>query len=322
MKNGFSVGYSGSLDDLKRIIEVSDKVSSVYTGGLADKIFGGRPQYIDSMATLSKHIEYAHAKGVVFEVALNGSCGIKERSDKAYWSEIRNYLKELEISGVDGVVVSHPFIMNEVKSHTNLKLTVSTICEISNVRAALNYEMLGADIIVPSMNINWNSDVLTQIKNALKKAKLKIMVNEHCLGDCPWRRFHHNYYSHSMKNADKDFHFYCKRTYRDNFYLLLTNNVIRPEDLKHFDNLDADYKIVGRLVNIDVLCNRIKAYTERRYAHNYVDLFDSLLAGFINIPNEALNELYGWKKNCSKNCTECKLCIELFDKISIKQINI
>jgi collagenase-like PrtC family protease len=113
--------------------------------------------------------------------------------------------------GLETVTVSHPFLMAEVKRHTSLKLSVSTICEIMNARAAEFYEELGADIIIPSMNINTNVNELRTIKKALKNADIRIMVNEHCLRDCPWRRAHHNHFSLSETESDLNFLYECRR---------------------------------------------------------------------------------------------------------------
>jgi len=313
MNATFSVGYSGTLDSLKRIVDVSEKVAAVYTGGIAGKLAGGRPQYADSMDALSEQIDYAHSRGILFELTLNAPCGLRDRADKPWWRSIRNYLKDIEGIGVDSVTVSHPFLMNEVKSHTGLSLAVSTICEIMTARSALYYESLGGDVITPSMNVNMNIEALRLMRRALTRARLRIMVNEHCLGDCPWRRFHHNHYAHS--SAELDYHLHCKTVYRHQPYLLLTNNVIRPEDLHHYGDVTTDFKIVGRLVPIDVLLMRVSAYTSEHFEGNYVDLCDSTLAQFVIIPNGELDGLIQKRWTCTSLCETCAHCAALFRKI-------
>lgn len=307
-----SVGYSGKLADLKQIINASGKVKSVYTGGVAGLIAGGRPQYVDSLDDLQNQIDYAHARGIAFELAINAPCGLHDKSDKTWWHEVKRYLKEIETRGIDSVTVSHPFIMNEVKAHTNMKITVSTICEVMTARAARYYEDLGGNVIVPSMNINMQPGILASIKASLKRAKLRIMVNEHCLGDCPWRRFHHNHYAHSMREID--YHLNCKRMYLRNPFLLLANNVIRPEDIHRYRHITNDFKIVGRLIPPERMLQMIWAYSEEKFDGNFVELCDHLLSRSIFISNEQIKDLIQKKWACSKICDECGYCQKLFER--------
>jgi collagenase-like PrtC family protease len=313
MNTEFSVGYDGKIDYLKRIIDSSGKVKSIYTGGLIKKIGGGRPQYLDSWVELEKQIKYAHSKGISFELALNAPCGFRNLSDKKWWRDIKKYIKDLEKVGVDSIILSHPFLMDLVKSHTRMKITVSTICEIMNARAALYYEKLGGDIITPSININMDIKALRLIKASLTKASLRIILNEHCLGDCPWRRFHHNHYSHS--NYEIDYHFNCKREFLNNPFFLLTNTVIRPEDLHYYKGITGDFKIIGRLVPIDDLLLRIRAYAKERFSGNFVRLFEAKLSSIFYIPNKLLDGLILKKWACSKICNKCNFCKRLFNRI-------
>ena len=304
-----SVGYTANIENLKRILDCSENIASVYTGGLAGKISGGRPDYLQELDTLRKCVGLSHDRGVLCEIALNAPCGLQPKSNTGWWDGIREYLSELEDCGVDYVIASHPFLMKLVKEKTGMKLVASTICEIATARAAAYYEDIGADIIIPSMNVNYEMEALRRMKSNLKRAKIRIMLNEHCLGDCPWRRFHHNHYSHS--NEELDYHFNCKTQFLTKPYLLLTNNAIRPEDLINYFDITHDFKIVGRMVPIEDLLSRIKAYSRGQYDGNYVSLFDSSLSRHFNIPNDALDGLYAHKINCSKLCEDCGYCMEL-----------
>ena len=42
----FSVGFNGIVSDLYKIIELNAPIESVYSGGIAGYIAGGRPQYL------------------------------------------------------------------------------------------------------------------------------------------------------------------------------------------------------------------------------------------------------------------------------------
>ncbi len=308
-----SVGYNAGPGDLQWLLNASDCLYSVYTGGLAGRIAGGRPQYLSELDTLKENVKMAHEKGVKYEIALNAPCGLEPKSNTVWWKDISDYLKLLEACGVDYIIASHPFLMKQVKEKTHMKVVASTICEITTVRSALYYEEIGADVIIPGMNVNYDLKMLESMRSKLKNAGLRIMVNEHCLGDCPWRRFHHNHYAHS--NEERDYHINCKTLFFTKPYLFLTNNFIRPEDIKNYLDITHDFKIVGRLVPLPDLLLRVKAYSEGTYDGNSIELVDSDLAKFFSISNRKLSGLFEKKSQCDRLCDDCRYCIDLCDRI-------
>lgn len=313
-KYSFSVGFNGKISDLKKIIEVDKYIDSVYSGGVRGIVAGGRPQYAESIEELSTCVALAHENNLKYEIALNAPCGLPPRMEKQWWIDLDTYLKTLEEIGVDRIIASHPFLISEVKKKTSMEAVASTICEITERRMAVYYESIGADIIIPSMNANFSMDKLKEMKAGLKHAKLRIMLNEACLGDCPWRRFHHSSYAHS--DNEMDYHLQCRSRFIHNPSLLLSNNCIRPEDMKEYFSICDNFKIVGRLVEADLLCERIVAYQDQKYDGNYVFLSDIELSRHINIPNKKLDGLYSQKINCKCNCDECNYCNELYQSVS------
>lgn len=317
MKPVFNVGFSGNKQDLEQLLAAGNQIGSVYTGGLEDMIAGGRPQYCSSLNEIVALVDVAAKKKVTFEVALNSPCGIENTTNHVYWDKIRNYLRDLEGIGVSGIIASHPFIMSEVKANTNMNLTVSTICEIQSCRSAVYYENLGADVLIPSMNCNYNLGLLLHMKEALKKAKIRLMLNEHCLGDCPWRRFHHNHYAHSSDAFD--YHLKCKKEYWNNPHLLLTNSVIRPEDIHHYKAITNEFKIIGRQVPIEALVKVIRAYEAECYDGNYIELFDVTMAKKFFINNQSLEQLYDKKSKCMNYCHNCNNCKEMYSHAGLRR---
>lgn len=316
MKPVFNVGFSGNKQELEQLLETSEQIDSVYlyTGGLDEMIAGERPQYWNILSEIEALVETAAEKNVTIEIALNSPCGIESTTNNKYWDKIRTYLKDLEKIGVAGIIASHPFIMTEVKDSTSMQLIASAICEIQSCRSAVYYENIGADIIVPSINCNYNIDLLLEMKKALKKAKLRIMVNEHCLGDCPWRRFHQNHSAHSKDSFD--YHLKCKNHYWKKPHSLLTNTVIRPEDLNHYVEITNEFRIVGRKMPINVLTDVIKAYDAEKYDGNYVNLFDITMAKEYYVDNQSLEGLFNNKSKCRQYCHNCRKCIDMFSMAS------
>lgn len=317
MQTNFCVGYSGDFGDLKQILAASPKVKTVYSGGLARKIGGARPSFLESWAQLAPQVAYAHKHGAKFNIALNASTGVPNKSDKVWWQDITAYLQEIENQGVDGVIVAHPMLMRQVKTHTHLKLTVSTVCEVMTARAALYYEDMGADVIVPSMNANLNMNQLRLMRKSLKRTKLRIMLNERCLGDCIFRKFHFDEYSGlsgNQKNRGDQYYLNCHTTYFREPHLLLANNTIRPEDIRRYKEITDDFKIVGRMATIEDQLARIRAYDQESFDGNYIQLIISQFKSLIDIPNKALDGLIEKKWACDKICERCGHCQQLFEE--------
>ena len=313
----FCVGYSGKFDDLRKIIAASPKVTSVYTGGLTGRIAGGRPSYMDTFDELARQVGYAHENGVEVELALNAPGNVPDGTDKAWWDNLTRYLTDLEQTGVDSLIVSHPLIMGQIKSKTRLKLSVSTICEIKTARSALYYEKMGGDVIIPSMNANLDMESLRLMKKSLSRAKLRIMVNERCLGDCPWRTAHFSQNSERGSNQTYSYDQYylnCHRMFYENPWLLLSNNAIRPEDLTHYEDITLDFKIVGRLAPVEDTLARIRAYADGNFDGNFVRLLISQFKNIIHIPNKSLDGLIEKKFTCNKVCDTCQYCKNLFER--------
>lgn len=313
-----SVGFNGDLNLLEKMYEDKEnKIGTLYTGGYLKDITSGRYQHSKSEQELEKIVESVHDKNARLAVTLNSPCNVPPLSEKQWWKNIKKYLKQLESIGVDTIVVAHPFIMSIAKENTNLSVAASIICDVNTPRGALYYEEMGADIIVPSSSINYELDQLKKIKANLKKAKLALLVNEACLGNCPWRRFHQNALAHAdRKGYDLDYAMSCTNLYEKNPYMMLTNNVVRPEDLKKYEGITDLFKLVGRTIDEETLLKMIHAYSTESYHGNLVEIVDKGFSEFINLPNDQLDSLFEQKSNCIKNCQNCSKCKKLYRKIN------
>ena len=313
-----SVGFNGNLELLEKMYEDKEnKIGTLYTGGYLKEVTSGRYQHSKNEQELEKIVEAVHNKNSRLAVTLNSPCNIPPLSEKQWWGNVKNYLKNLESIGVDTAIIAHPFIMSLAKENTNLSVAASIICDVNTPRGALYYEDMGADIIVPSSSINYDLDQLKKIKSNLKKAKLALLVNEACLGNCPWRRFHQNALSHAdRKEYDLDYAMSCTNLYKKNPYMMLTNNVVRPEDLKKYEGISDMFKLVGRTTDQKTLLKMIHAYSTESYHGNLVEIVDKGFSEFINLPNNQLDSLFEQKSNCIKNCQNCSNCKTLYRKIN------
>lgn len=318
MEYKLSVGFNGNLDLLEKMYEDKEnKIGTLYTGGYLKEVTSGRYQQSKNEQELERIVEAVHDKNARLAVTLNSPCNVPPLSEKQWWENVRNYLKHLESIGVDTAIIAHPFIMALAKEKTNLSVAASIICDVNTPRGALYYEDMGADVIVPSSSINYDLEQLKQIRANLKKAKLALLVNEACLGNCPWRRFHQNALSHAdRKDYDLDYAMSCTSLYEKSPYMMLTNNVVRPEDLKEYEGISDMFKLVGRTTDEETLLKMIHAYSTGAYHGNLVEIIDKGFSEFINLPNEQLNSLFEQKSRCIKNCQNCSKCKTLYRKIN------
>lgn len=317
MEYKLSVGFNGDLELLEKMFDDNkNKIGTLYTGGALKEVSSGRYQYSKDIKSLEIIAEKIHEKGAQMAVTLNSPCNVPPLSENAWWNKIKDYLVTLQNIGVDTVIIAHPFLMSLAKENTSLEVVSSIICDINSVRGALYYENMGADIVVPSSSVNYDIDLLRNIKNNLRRAQIKILVNEACLGNCPWRRFHQNALSHAnRKEYDIDYARSCTDMYTKNPYLMLTNNVIRPEDLRKYEGISNFFKLVGRTTDNDTLLKMIHAYSTEKFSGNLVEIVDKGFSEIIKLPNDQLNELFDQKVHCIKNCQNCLKCKELYEKI-------
>lgn len=309
-----SVGFNGNLELLDKMFDDKEnKIGTLYTGGFLKEVSSGRFQFSDDERKLEQVAQSIHDKGAEVAVTLNSPCNVPPLSEKEWWNRAKEYLKTLDKIGIDTAIIAHPFLMSMAKENTDLEVVASIICDINSVRGALYYEDMGADIVVPSSSINYDLELLKNIKKNLRSAQIKLLVNEACLGNCPWRRFHQNALAHADKKGyDIDYALSCTNLYTNNPYLMLTNNVVRPEDLTKYEGISNFFKLVGRTTDDETLLKMIHAYSTGKYKGNLVEVVDKGFSQFINLPNEQLDSLFDQKANCIKNCQNCEKCKTLY----------
>lgn len=318
MEYKLSVGFNGNLELLDKLFEDKDnKIGTLYTGGFLKEVTSGRYQHSSDAKSLEKIATAIHDKGAEVAVTLNSPCNVPPLEEKQWWTKVKDYLKTLNSIGIDTAIIAHPFIMSLAKENTSLEVVASIICDINSVRGALYYEDMGADIVVPSSSVNYDLELLKNIKKNLRHAQIKLLVNEACLGNCPFRRFHQNALAHADRRGyDIDYAKSCTEVYTKNPHMMLTNNVIRPEDLSRYEGISNFFKLVGRTTDEETLLKMVHAYSTESYQGNLLEIVDKGFSEFINLPNDKLESLFDQKTKCIKNCQTCESCKTLYKKIN------
>jgi collagenase-like PrtC family protease len=260
------------------------------------------------------------------------------------------------------VIVGIPYLIDLVrKRFPRLKVKVSTTARVNTVRKALQYEDMGVEEIIIDEHINREFKTLETIRKAVK-CNLEVIVNNICLWQCPYNYEHVNHDGHASREEEKDD--YCYLQYPGYLCLfrkltepveLLKSPWIRPEDISHYEKLGYDhFKITERFKRTPLLLEHVKAYENRRYEGNLLDLFtlprkgaftplhleyfikpehvnimkiselekvfDLEVRELIQLDNQKLDGFIQFfkKHDCNQTtCQACRYCETVFEKVSV-----
>ncbi len=249
-----------------------------------DIVGGARPGFVLPQVDrdyVKRYIQACHGKGIEFSYLLNAPClGNLQYSRKGY-RQIIDLLEWIDEAGADSVVVGVPYLIDLIrKRFPRLKVKVSTTARVNTVRKALQYEDMGVEEIIIDEHINREFKTLEAIRKAVK-CNLEILVNNICLWQCPYNYEHVNHDGHASREGEEEANCYLQYPGYLCLYRKLTEPVellkspwVRPEDLPHYEALGYDrFKITERFKRTPLLVEHVKAYENRRYDGNLLDLF-------------------------------------------------
>ncbi len=250
----------------------------------SDAVGGGRAPYQlnkVSRRQLAEHVALAARAGIQFNYLLNASCQGNREITRKGQKEINALLDWISSIGVASVTVASPFMLQLVKArHPQLKVRISVFGGVDRVRKAQMWEELGADcIVLDSILVNRELQTLEQIRKAVR-CDLELMANNNCLTGCAMSPMHMNALAHTGQawHANKGFFIdwcflKCTEMKMREPVNYIRSEWIRPEDLHIYEELGYDlFKIAERDIPTEMMMLRVKAYSERRYDGNLLDL--------------------------------------------------
>lgn len=329
-----------------------------------DIVGGARPGFVLPQVNrkdIERYIQACHERDLEFSYLLNAPClGNLQYSKKGY-GQIIELLGWIEQAGADSVTVGIPYLIDLVKKRfPRLKIKVSTTARVNTVRKALQYEDMGVEEIIIDEHINREFKTLEAIRKAVK-CPLELIVNNICLWQCPYNYEHVNHDGHASREGEEDH--YCYLQYPGYLCLyrklmdpveLLKSPWIRPEDLHHYETLGYDrFKITERFKRTPLLLEHVRAYENRHYEGNLLDLFtlprkgaftpvhleyfiqpehvnimkiselervfDLEVRDLIYIENHKLDGFieHFKEKECQQiSCSQCRYCETVFEKVA------
>lgn len=268
------------IDDTKK-----DAVDEFYGKLSKDVIGGGRMAF--TLPSISKqyvanYVKKIHQHNLKFNYLLNSTCLGNIEWSRAGQREICRFLDWLLSINVDSITVSMPYLLQLIKErYPRFKVYISNQVGISSLMEAKYWQDLGADRLTLSVHkVNRDFKLLVAMKRSLK-CQIQLIVNLHCLKDCPFWLYHGTSSSHSSqlgRGSNRlviDYSFImCSLMRLKDPVEFLRSGWIRPEDIRYYEEIGIDrFKLVNRTMPTDDIVSIIKAYTNRRHEGNLLDLF-------------------------------------------------
>lgn len=278
----FSVA-TNFCDDL--ILGLKDyPVKELYGKLNSDIIGGGRSSYLMTKVSkhkLTQHVQLAKKNNIGFNYLLNASCLDNLETTKFGQKKIRALLDWICESNITSVTVSNILLFKIIKkNYPSLKVRVSVFNGIDHLQKAKFWDELGADTIcLDSLTINREFHTLKILKNNLK-CNLELLVNNNCLQSCALSSCHMNLLAHSSQKHHQSGGFVidhcaldCAKAKLKDEVNYLKSDWIRPEDIHFYEELGfTSFKIVERNLPTELMVKRVKAYSQRYFDGNLLDL--------------------------------------------------
>lgn len=209
-----------------------------------------------------------------------------------------NILLDMADNGMNEAIVNSPILEEYIrKKHPGIKLTSSTckcIRSIDEVKAEL-----AKDYSLVVLDYNFNNDFETLEKLTPEERKrCEILINSHCVPDCPRRKEHYKYIGDSQLKIDEVrrlgsaqragiSEWECRYRIFDPYEEEPTKLWISPEDVfgKYTEMGFENFKIEGRASNLMILCEQMIMYLakpEKRDAARYMLMTSALDYGYLN----------------------------------------
>lgn len=277
-----TVAYNGDPELIPRLARLGT-VESVYGKMTRDLVGGGRAAYLLADFTeqrLKESVELTHKHGMRFIYLLNAPSMANRELTRGFNRELDTFIGELVATGVDGVVIAHPYLLQMIKARfPSLKVSVSTFAHVNSIPKARFWEDLGADRIVLVQEINRSFALLGKIRAAVS-CELELFANAVCLHQCPLPPFHSVAKGFASSSKDENGGFFidycalhCARRRLRNPVEFVRSSFIRPEDLGPYEELGIDvFKLSDRYKGTAWLSRAAGAYSARRFNGNLAEL--------------------------------------------------
>ncbi len=292
----YSVACNWDLELLECLSRESSSVDTLFGQITDDPFGGGRGSFLapkGNREQAEKFIAEARRRGFHFNYLLNGACQDNLEMTREGNRALFNHIEWVATTGADMVTVTLPIMLVWIKRHfPDFKVVVSSWARVANVKRAKYWEDLGADEIILAEYATRDFASLRSLRRALR-CKLEVIANPSCLYLCYLDTNHINMMSHSAQGGHISGGFvldhcqvYCQRMKLGKPDELIKARWIRPEDVGDYDEVEIDsLKLLERFRNTETMMQVVRAYEQRHFDGNLVELLTLPRQNAYNPPN-------------------------------------
>jgi len=249
-----------------------------------------------------KLIRIAHQKGIETDLLINPGCLGMRMVDVDSFKPIIEYLKRLlDLVPLDSVTLADFLLAKEIKkTFPKLGLECSCMANIDNMTKAKYWVDLGCGVIVIHPDKNKDMGFIRQLRRNFPEVKLKMILNEVCVPDCPMRQGHSNLESHGDWGGL--YHKACFSIFKKEPWLFYSSPYIAPKYLDYYDDLIDIFKILDRDSPTEEIIETFGTYAgDEKYLSLRAD-WDTRLP----------QEVYDRVLQCDRRCDQCGLCKKVY----------
>jgi collagenase-like PrtC family protease len=281
---------------LDRLSKESASVDSLFGQITDDPFGGGRGSFLAPKGNrdeAAKFIAEARRRGFHFNYLLNGACQDNLEMTREGNRSLFDHIEWVASTGADKVTVTLPIILVWLKRHfPEFQVVVSSWARVANVKRAKYWENIGADEIILGEYATRDFASLQAMRRALN-CRLEVIANPSCLYMCYLDTNHINMMSHAAQGGHVSGGFvldhcqvYCQRLKLAQPDELIKARWVRPEDVGDYEKIGIDsLKLLERFRNTESLMQVVRAYEDRRFDGNFVELLTLPRRNAYNQPN-------------------------------------
>ncbi len=284
----------------------------------------------NEQSKMESELKRIKSLGVKLDLLFNANCyGAQSLSEqfKTKIITVIDYLKQ-SVGGVDIITTTSLFVAHVIKAYfPQIEVRASVNMKLGSVQAMEQVEDL-FDSFHVQREYNRNLEHLRELKLWADEhgKKLIMLANSGCFSNCAGQIFHDNLVAHEQeisatKNLPNFNPYVCRRVLqkRENWYKLLQNTWVRPEDLYNYEGLFDTVKLATRMHELPGMV--IGAYVRGYYYGNLLDLLEPGL-GRVIAPYVINNSSFpsDWFTNissCDRMCSKCEYCKLTLEKVLI-----
>jgi collagenase-like PrtC family protease len=262
-------------------------------GKLKSDFFGGGRSSMGlahvSKDQLKAHIDAAHAKKLGFNYLMNPACLGNKEVDPDDHREMLRCIDEVVEMGVDGITLNSPLLCSILKRrHPKVEIVIGLYAAVYTPKHLVEWKELGAQVFTLSTFLNRDFERLERMLTVARQlgVGVRLIANNLCVPDGACGFYHAAELSHSSQSKEKGADFvldysliHCTTSKITNPEKLIASEWIRPEDIVHYEELcrKVDFrglgiKLVDRVKSTNAIERIVKAYVERSYEGNLLDI--------------------------------------------------